>query len=425
MFDRVVVIGAGAAGLAATWAAAQRGAALTLFDGGVGASCLAGGAVDDRPWDEVARSAEVLQTPPVAGPLPDSLRVFSGDLGLWRMPGMGEPLVRLATESGRVRLARGHDHALLDLSRLPAGARVILPIVPRPEWDAPSLARALGTDAYAKSRGLRFDAVDATLLKHRGEDRIAAADLASRHDDSDRRGWLIERLGEVLDRAGRSDAVLVGPWLGALEPRQGVISDALGVPVGEVLGGVGGAAGLRFEAAREALLATVGVNVEPRRVLGLSGGDEIRVEVEGDDPITADTVVLACGGVSAGGIVYDPPEQHAGRDLPASGRQPWRLSLQAPVQFQALGHRLDVVGSVHGPALDDTAWPTDADPGLLEAVGLRCDGSRALLTEDDLDGRIFAAGDVVADRPRTLLQSVYDGIRAGAAAAGEPGVLSA
>jgi pyruvate/2-oxoglutarate dehydrogenase complex dihydrolipoamide dehydrogenase (E3) component len=50
-------------------------------------------------------------------------------------------------------------------------------------------------------------------------------------------------------------------------------------------------------------------------------------------------------------------------------------------------------------------------------VGVHCDGVQA-------GDRIFAAGDVVADKPRTLLQAVFSGVRAGAAAAGEPGAVS-
>ncbi len=74
----------------------------------------------------------------------------------------------------------------------------------------------------------------------------------------------------------------------------------------------------------------------------------------------------------------------------------------------------------------EVAWPSDADPGLLESVGLRADGPAVVLHEDaDIHGRLLAAGDVVADRPRTVLQAAFDGIRAGAEAAGEPGVLTA
>jgi glycerol-3-phosphate dehydrogenase subunit B len=89
------------------------------------------------------------------------------------------------------------------------------------------------------------------------------------------------------------------------------------------------------------------------------------------------------------------------------------LSVQAPVALQAQGRPIEIVSSTFGPALDEVAWPTDPDPGLLEAVGIACDGPRAAR-------RIYAAGDAVADRPRTKLQAVFSGLRAGAAAAGQP-----
>jgi glycerol-3-phosphate dehydrogenase subunit B len=427
MFERVAIVGAGVAGLAAAWAAAQRGAQLRLFDASPGASCLAPGAIDDRPWEEVSRSTETLQLSAVAGPLPESVRVFGDDLQLWRLPAPGAPLTRLCTLAGRVRVARGHDKALLDLAQLPAGARVLLPRVMRAEWDADALAQALSADAYAASRRLRFEAVDAKLLKLVGEDRIASADLASRHDDLERRGWLAERVREMLARAGGADAVLVGPWLGALLPLASWLSRETGVRIGEALGDVGGAAGLRYEAARASLLETIGVRIHPYNVERIASAKDERdgalvLHIEDGDSVSTDSVVLALGGVAAGGVIYDPPEQHAGQDAPPAGGRPWRLSLDMEATLQAQGVVLDTVGSMHGPSLDQVAWPTDADPGFLESVGVRCEG---LEVAGAVSARIFAAGDVVADKPRTVLQAVFSGIRAGAAAAGEPGALSA
>jgi len=423
MFERVVIIGAGAAGLAAAWAAAQRGAEIRLYDGGVGASCLNGGAVDDRPWEQVARATEVLQLVTEAGPLPEAVRAFAHQLGLWRLPTKGDRLCRLATEAGRVRLARGHDRSLLDLSRLPMGARVGLPRVPRPEWDADSLAASLSADAYAQSRGLSFEPLDAKVLKHVGEDRIAAAELASRHDDPARRAWLVDRLGEALARAGGGAerpfaALLTGPWLGTDKPMAAWLSERLGLSVGETVSGVGCAAGMRFESARLALLSSLGIELTPRQVTAIAAlGDELEVSIEDEEErVTTDAVVLALGGLAAGGVIYDPPEHSAGQDVPLAGREPFRLSVGAAVRLQALRQPVDVVGSVHGPALDEVAWPVDADPGLLEAVGVACQGTEAA-------PRVHAAGDVVADKPRTMLQAVYSGVLAGAAAAGEPGEL--
>src|SRR6188474_3442074 len=101
MFDRVVIVGAGAAGTAAAWAAAQRGAEIRMFDPAFGASSLGGGAVDDRPWEEVERAAEVLGMSARAGALPESVRAFVDALGLWQLAADGDDLCRLATEAGR------------------------------------------------------------------------------------------------------------------------------------------------------------------------------------------------------------------------------------------------------------------------------------------------------------------------------------
>ncbi len=414
MFERVAVIGAGVAGLAAAWAASERGAHVRLFDGGVGASCLGGGAVDDRPWEEVARSVEVLGALPVAGALPEAVRRFVEALGVWELPFEGEEMARLATQAGRIRVARGRDRALLDLSRVPDRARILLPRVMRPEWDADSLARSLNADAYACSRGISFFVVDAKVLKHVGEDRIAAEDLALGHDAQERRAWLEERLVELLARAQPVDGLLMGPWLGVQTAVSEALAARLGVPVGEVLMGIGGAAGLRFEAARERLLHQLGVALERSPVEAIDpSGSELMLRVAGGDDVSADAVVLAVGGLAAGGVVYDPPEQRAGQDMPAAGGRAFRLSVELEVELAWGQQRLDVVSSIHGPPLDEVAWPVDADPSLLESVGVCCDGLQVA------DG-VFAAGDVVADKPRTLLQAVFSGIRAGAAAAGEP-----
>ncbi len=417
MFERVIVVGGGLAGLAAAWAAAQRGAQIRLFDGGAGASCLASGAVDDRPWEQVARSVDILSASPIAGPVPESVRVFANDLGIWSLPTEGEALARLATQAGRIRLARGCDLALLDLSRLSDGARVALPRVMRPEWDADAIARSLNADAYARSRAIFFDAVEAKLLKHVGEDRIASEDLAIRHDDDDRCDWLADRLAAVAKRSGPFHAMLLGPWLGADASLAQKLTQKLGFAVGEILIAVGGAAGLRFEAARTRLLEEIGIARERRKVTRIDhGSSEVKVFLDTGEELVTDAVVLAVGGVVSGGIVYDPPEQRAGQDLPEAGGVAFRLGLDVEAELSGGGRTLDVVSSVHGPSLDETAWPVDADPSLLESVGVACEG---LMVAEG----VFAAGDVVADKPRTVLQAVFSGIRAGAAAAGEPGTI--
>jgi glycerol-3-phosphate dehydrogenase subunit B len=174
--------------------------------------------------------------------------------------------------------------------------------------------------------------------------------------------------------------------------------------------GAGSPAGLRFEAARDALLARLEVRRLRGRVLEVRrAGRTLTVEIEGHDAlVTADAVVLAVGGLAGGGLLYAPPEREAGDDLPPRGRVPFALSLCAPVELSFGGpERMDIVASMHGPELDTSAWPRGDRAGLLERVGVRCDGVRAA------EG-ITAAGDAVAGHPRTMLEAVASGIAAGA-----------
>jgi glycerol-3-phosphate dehydrogenase subunit B len=135
----------------------------------------------------------------------------------------------------------------------------------------------------------------------------------------------------------------------------------------------------------------------------------IEAEVDGATR-KADIVVLAIGGLAGGGVIYAPPEHAAGADLPPGGRVPFELSVSAPVVLSLSGSsRMEIIASMHGPELDLTAWPRDGRPGVLETVGVLCEGVRAA-------ERIYAAGNVVAGRPRTLLEAAAAGIAAGASA---------
>ena len=56
MTRSVVIVGAGAAGLAAAWSARREGRDVTVIVGSAGASSFGGGAVDDVPWERLVVS---------------------------------------------------------------------------------------------------------------------------------------------------------------------------------------------------------------------------------------------------------------------------------------------------------------------------------------------------------------------------------
>ncbi|MEP7123684.1 MAG: FAD-dependent oxidoreductase [Byssovorax sp.] len=410
MSRRIVVIGAGLAGLAAAWRARRNGHDVTIVSAGAGASALGSGAVDDVPWEQLVRSARALGLTPRARPLSDDLHAFASDLGVWSLD--DDHLAWVATLAGRLRPARGRDHALLDFAKLD-GARVLLPRADRAAWDADSLAAGLSDDPFARAHRITFVAADVPVLRFAEERRIADGDLALRHDAEPRLAWLTARLLDGLAQT-KATAVLVGPWLGANTSQSEALSKRVGVPVGEALCGVGSPAGLRFEAARDRLLAAIGARVIADRVTTIDrDADALAITLERGASLLVDGVVLALGGLTSGGLVYDPPDHSAAADLPARVRPPFTLSLHAPVTLVAhLGAdplTSDATSSMHGPAIEATAWPRGDRAGMLESVGIRCNGARAA------EG-ITAAGDVVARRPRTALEAVAAGIRAGSEA---------
>jgi len=372
---------------------------VTVVSDRPGASALSGGAVDDLPWEQQLRAARSLGIPLPARPMAPEVAEFAGALGIWDM--RATALAWIATVAGRIRPARGRDRALLDLAPLEGGC-VLLPRADRAGWDADSIAAGLTDEPFARARRIRFFAVDLPVLRFDDERRIPDGDLAARHDDEARIGWLAARLREGIGRRGRASAVLLGPWLGARAARAEALSKAAGVPVGEALIGVGSPAGLRFEAARDRLLRSIEARVVRDRVVRVDGdGARQAVTLAGsEEPILADAVVIAIGGLAGGGIAYAPPEHQGGADLPPGGRVPFELSLRAGVTLST-----GITSSLHGPELDLTAWPSDGRDGALERVGVRCDGARAA-------PGIAAAGDVIAGRPRTVLEAVISGLAA-------------
>jgi anaerobic glycerol-3-phosphate dehydrogenase len=396
----VFVIGAGVAGTAAAWAAARAGAKVSVFSDRAGASALYSGALDLEPW-HVSGQAEERALAEDRLLADAEVRAFADALGVFRL---GRSL--LATREGVVRPALGADSALLDLGPL-AGRRVGVFDVERDDWDAALLARGFGASRFAERTGTTFVPVVIKMLRAGHERRISAYDLAALHDGEARLAALAEALHAA--RAG-VDAFLSGPWLG-LEPATArALAASVGVPVGETTSKLGGVAGARFERARDRLFGALGIAFSTGRVATVAARGERCVvgmggaeAPGGERELECDGVVLATGGVAAGGIVFTwDPER---------GRRGFELGLAAPVELELDGERLTGFGSLYGVTLEGSGLD------VLDRVGIAARAGGNLVAIGTDGARLAAAGDCLAGRPRTALRAVLDGLSAGGAVA--------
>jgi hypothetical protein len=110
-------------------------------------------------------------------------------------------------------------------------------------------------------------------------------------------------------------------------------------------------------------------------------------------------VILATGGVLGGGVRYVS-------GLQSTRNGAFALSLEAPVELRLDGRDVGLVAGSEGADLVALGM------GVLDRVGVRVTEALGLPEQPGL----FAAGDVVAARPRTALEAVSAGIRAAAAA---------
>ncbi len=412
MSGRVIVLGGGFAGLAAAWAAHRAGARVTCVAGKAGASGLGSGALDRLPWDERERAASLLGVALTAEPTPDGVASFFEALGGYVLAPAGARPLLSATVAGILRTSAGLDDALLEVGAL-EGRRILLPRAARSGWDADSLVRALNASEH-RPAGVAFEACDAPVLRYRDEERAADGELAARHDDQARLEWLARELRAAASRAGGDVAFLLGPWLGVAQGRARDLSARVGAPVGEILSGTAGVAGLRFEARRDALLAGMDARSVHARATRVQPTDtRFAISTDGDPGrVDGDAVVVAIGGLAARGVVFQPADHGAGDEGADSLDSAFRLGVKIPGARVTDGRDTGVPSSMHGRVLDDVAWPGVDGAGVLERAGLVV-GAR----DGQVARGIFAAGDVVAARPRTVLESVAAGLVAGAAAA--------
>jgi glycerol-3-phosphate dehydrogenase subunit B len=356
---------------------------VTVIHAWSGATSLYSGALDLEEW-QAARHT----------PLDANVMAFATALGIWRTPARGP--ARIATSSGVVRPCRGHDAALLDLEPL-AGKIVGVADLLRDDCPAALLCRSLSGSDWAKRTGTKFLPLPINLPAQPFAARLGSYDFARLQDDR----AVAETFAEALRAAPeRVDAWLLGPWLGLDPATPHWFQEALRLPVGELASPPGGPAGARFDLARTVLLQRSGAELVQGVVTKLeiaAGKPSLHVTRSGGaapERYLADAVVLALGGVAAGGIRLQPPQL-------AGSRTAFVLSLDGPVALALDGKRLDAASSLHGVDVEAAGWQS------LERLGVAANGGRV-----EEAPSVLAAGDVVARRPRTVLEAVRAGCEA-------------
>ncbi len=402
----VLVIGAGVAGTAAAVAASTAGASVTVVAAAPGASSLMSGAADLLRW-ELAHS--------MSAPLPDTCpwRGLLDDLDLWRV---GDMPVRLASLAGVLRPARGRDRALLDLAPL-RSARIAVPRIARPSFDADLLAHAWNADPLAVESGLRFEAVDVPGLLLDAELHAPDTAIARAFDDDHRVQLAAASLAGTIDGFA---AVLVGPWLGIETDAASSLGEALHRTVGEPLSALAGAAGARFESASARMLAARGITRVDGTVASLRRERRWRAELEHGSAVEADAIVIATGGMISGGIVFAPSGARESGEFPGPPTRAFRTSFACDELCLRTGSTaVEAPGSLHGPNLEDLRWPVVAEErAVFERVGIGCDaGLRAVDETGAPIAGCMVAGTAVAEAHHTVIASLVSGWRAGERAA--------
>ena len=375
---KVLVLGAGFAGLAAALAARRAGASVTVVHQGAGASALYSGIVDGELalTDETARAA---------------LTELGRALGL-RL----HAHTVVASREGVVRSATGADRALLDLSLL-AGRRIGLIDVARDDWDGPLLLRSFAESSWARASGTRFELVPLELLEKGHQRRISSFDFATSFERPERPA----RLVELLKAHRGPDAWLFGPWLGVSQDLSSQLSSGAGLPVGEVTSPPGGVAGGRFELRRQALLRALEVELYEQRVSAVTSSKSgVSVRLGDGAELAADALVVAAGGFVSGALEL--------RGV-LSGAEPagFELAIEGLPRVQMRGELGHPVSSLFGVDL------AARGRALLERVGLPVGVAGAVVGAP----RVFAAGDVTAPETPSVGHALCSGLAAGAAAA--------
>ncbi|MFO0662064.1 MAG: FAD-dependent oxidoreductase [Polyangiaceae bacterium] len=395
----VVIVGGGVAGTAAAWRLAARGAQPIVIDARMGASDQTSGAIDDTPWER--------RLPSQTTQLSAHAQAFVDALGVWSV---SQRSAIVATSSGTLRPAAGVDRAVLDLGEDEERPLVVgVAEVPKRGWDGRGLAAELDAEPLAQRRRIHFVPVPLTALLRDDERLYPDVDLAAAHDERERIEWLAARVKEARAQVA-FDALLVGPWLGLRESRASELSTLAGVRCGEVLSPPQGAAGFRLRHALDGLQQRLRVKTILGEAKIFRESKQWKVELlsgalAGQSMLTA-SVVLTVGGVTSGGVSLLRTD-------------PTRIEAPSP-RFIFPAYRGAILS--HDPPGSAGEWtPSNRDPnlrwspespGTIERVGLIHQGGRVLTDSGEPEPSLFAAGDALASRPRTVLEAVRAGLKA-------------
>lgn len=385
----VLVLGAGAAGIAAARGAVRAGAErVVLVNAGAGATELSSG------WLRGVEEAPA----------------WVSDVGLARA--QGARAFAYATVAGLVQSARGGVSSLLDLGELDGreGALAVVDLVAGPAWSAAMVARSLGELLGVTTKVLRPEPADAVP-------RGATPSSLARVFDTP---GMVDALASSLRaqvRAGEVSAVLFPPVLGlAREDVASRLRALLGVPVGEVGGGVGDPPAFKLARALGRGVPEGVERVRGRGVVSL-GDDGVRAEVRvGERVFEPDAVVLATGGLVGGGIEFATGFRETAVDAPVFIGSP--KSVRAGAKLPAL--RSADRGMDPLPLFS----PDTAGVSSAASAGVRVDAHDRVIGPDGqsaLHKWLFAAGAVVwgaqAYEDPGLCDVLRAGERAGARAA--------
>jgi hypothetical protein len=353
----VLVLGSGAAGIAAARSAREQGARVAIVSAGNGASALSSGLL----W----------------GHAKEPLTAWAGDT--FRVGG------RYVTVAGWLAAeARGALPSLLDLASLGPGLVAVVDLPTHPSWSAHLVAQTLGARVVTAS----LDAEETFL------------ETAARLDTD----GIAEGLAAALRPACEGAVgVLFPPVLGLrrddVAPR---LARVLGVPVGEAAGGVGDPPGVRLD---RALRRWIPADVKVHRARAVvTPGSRVAVTLSDKTAVRAKSVVLATGGLSGAGLAFESTLREA-----TAGAPVWtRGHVRVP----------SATGAARGA--DPVRWFGDAGD-RADAAGVRVNELGRVLDADGqspLCPWLFAAGDITVNREGDgLVDALAAGQRAGVEAA--------